>query len=218
MKKLLQTAATIFLVGVYIFGTVSCGRGGEKVKYEPELPAAQVDDYTLYLEDTFNSTSDLSDCQGYRNWYYYCGDPEDGSLAYMVFNDYYGRWCSKYQQLYYFTYMWGTAWLPEDQQGYGIGMGFKAPATGTVSIDVTIRLLALPEFSNGDGVTFTISDKHGDPYEGKSIAAEEGDRDFILKTEVRVAMGEEILFMLFPNSNNTHDFTNVDITIKYIQE
>lgn len=212
MKRLFKSLASIVLI-IFLLCGASCSM--ETVTYDPEPKTEVVDDYTQYLGETFNSTQDLSDCQGYRNWYYYCGDPEDGSLSYMVFNDYYGRWCSKYQQIYYFTYMWGTAWLPEDQQGYGIGMGFKAPATGKLDISVTLRLLELPKYSNGDGVIFMISDIKGDPYEGVSISPADGDKDIFLECSVDVKMGEEILFMLFPNSNNTHDFTNVDITINY---
>lgn len=217
MKKIFKTLICLLLACVSLCVFASCSET-KSVVYDPAPSAEETDDYTKYLGDTFNSTADLSDCQGYRNWYYYCGDPEDNSLAYMVFNDYYGRWCSKYQQLYYFTYMWSSVWLPEDQQGYGIGMGFKAPATGTVEISVTLKLLALPEFSNGDGVIFMISDKNGDPYEGTSIVPADGNKEIVLETEVEVKMGEEILFMLFPNSNNTHDFTNVDITINYIEK
>lgn len=214
MKYLFKSFVSILLVTVLL---CSAGCTTETVSYDPEPQTETVDDYKLYLGETFNSTKDMSDCQGYRNWYYYCGDPEDGSLAYMVFNDYYGRWCSKYQQIYYFTYMWGTAWLPEDQQGYGIGMSFKAPATGKVNVSVTLKLLELPEFSNGDGVIFMISDINGDPYEGVSIDPVDGDKDITLECTVDVKMGEEILFMLFPNSNNTHDFTNVDITVEYTE-
>lgn len=214
MKNLFKSLACALLVVALLCGA---GCSMESVSYDPEQTPETVDDYKLYLNETFNSTKDMSDCQGYRNWYYYCGDPEDGSLSYMVFNDYYGRWCSKYQQIYYFTYMWGTAWLPEDQQGYGIGMSFKAPATGTVDVSVTLKLLALPEFSNGDGVIFMISDINGDPYEGTSIEPADGDKEITLECSVDVKMGEEILFMLFPNSNNTHDFTNVDITVQYTE-
>ena len=136
----------------------------------------------------------------------------------MTFNDYYGRWCSKYQQLFYFTYMWSTVWYPEDQQGYGIGMGYKAPATGKIEFTAVVRLLQEPAYSNGDGVVFTVSDKNGDPYDGLSITPAEGAKDFTLSQTVDVEMGGEILFMLFPNGNNTHDFTNVEITIKYGEE
>ena len=136
----------------------------------------------------------------------------------MVFNDYYGRWCSKYQQIYYFTYLWSRAWLPEDQQGYGIGMGFKAPATGTVHVTATVRLLAEERFNSGDGVVFTISDKRGDPYDGVAIAPENGAKDFVLEKDIEIAMGSEILFMVFPNTSNQNDFTDVDITIKYIRK
>lgn len=215
MKRVYKYIVSILLIVFLMCIFASCSK--ETITYDPEPTAEVVDDYTQYLGQTFNSTQDLSDCQGYKNWYYYCGDPEDGSLAYMVFNDYYGRWCSKYQQIYYFTYMWGTTWLPEDQQGYGIGMGFKAPATGKLDISVTVRLLALPKFSNGDGVIFTISDINGDPYDGVSITPADGDKDITLDCTVDVEIGEEVLFMLFPNSNNTHDFTNVDITINYVE-
>ena len=214
MRNILKKILLFFCAGL-CFVAAGCG-SEEKTVYSPALPEAVKDDYTMYLNETFNSTEDLSDCQGYRNWYYYCGDPEDDSLSLMVFNDYYGRWCSEYQSLYYYTYMWSTVWLPEDQQGYGIGMGFKAPATGKVSVSATVRLLADPDYSNGDGVVFTISDKRGDPYDGKLITPAEGAQDFVLSQEISVEMGDEILFMLFPNANNTHDFTNVDITVKYL--
>lgn len=214
MKRTFRKILAVLFSGALLMAA-GCG-AKEKIVYSPALPGEAKDDYTLYLDETFNSTADLSDCQGYRNWYYYCGDPEDDSLSLMVFNDYYGRWCSEYQSLYYYTYMWSTVWLPEDQQGYGIGMGFKAPASGKVSVSATVRLLADPNYSNGDGVVFTISDKSGDPYDGKLITPEEGAQDFVLSQEIDVEMGDEILFMLFPNSNNTHDYTNVDITVKYL--
>ena len=213
MKNVIKKSSLALLTALLTLGAVGCG----KTTYNPPLPSAGVDDYTQYLNETFNSTADLSDCQGYRNWYYYCGDPDNDTLSYMVFNDFYGRWCSEYQGLYTSTYMWGTAWLPEGQQGYGIGMGFKAPATGTVEVSVTLRLLAHPDFSSGDGVVFTISDITGEPYDGVSISKQKGAKDQILETTVDVKMGEEILFMLFANANNTHDYTNVDITINYVE-
>lgn len=216
MRKTIKTSMIVLLTSFLSICTAGCD--AKNVSYNPPLPTGQADDYKQYLGETFNSTADLSDCQGYRNWYYYCGDPDNDTLAYMVFNDFYGRWCSKYQQLYTSTYIWGTAWLPEGQQGYGIGMGFKAPATGKVDVSVTVRLLAYPEFSNGDGVVFTVSDKTGEPYDGISISKQNGAKDYSLEITVDVDMGEEILFMLFANANNTHDYTNVDITINYIGE
>ena len=218
MKRKAWKLLPLILTGAFLLCGAGCGGEGQTTTYSPSLPEAQKDDYTLYLEDTFNNNADLSDCQGYRNWYYYCGDPEDDSLSLMVFNDYYGRWCSKYQQIYYFTYLWSRAWLPEDQQGYGIGMSFKAPATGTVHITATVRLLAEERFNSGDGVVFTISDKRGDPYDGVAIAPENGAKDFVLEKDIEIAMGSEILFMVFPNTSNQNDFTDVDITIKYIRK
>ena len=218
MKKIFLTLLTIALSVLMVLSVASCGKENEKITYNPQLPPAPIDDYTQYLGHTFNSSEDLSDCQGYKNWYYYCGDPEDRSLALMTFNDYYGRWCSKYQQLYYFTYLWGEDWYPEDQQGYGIGMGFKFPATGKIVFSAKIRLLQDPSYNNGDGVVFTISDKNGDPYDGKSITPAEGGQDFVLSQTIDVKMGEEILFMLFPNGGNTHDYTKVIITINYVAD
>ncbi len=216
MKKLFKSLICVLVVVLLISAFVGCAQ--TTVTYDPEPFEEVVDDYRLYLDETFNSVQDLSDCQGYRNWYYYCGDPEDGSLDYMVFNDFYGRWCSQYQTIYEFTYMWSSVWLPEALQGYGIGMSFKAPATGTLDVSVNLKLLQLPEFSIGDGVIFTISDINGDPYDGVSISTAEGDKDIPLHCTVDVKMGEEVLFMLFPNSGNKHDSTDVNITVKYIEE
>ena len=97
-------------------------------------------------------------------------------------------------------------------------MGFKAPATGTVHITATVRLLAEERFNSGDGVVFTISDKRGDPYDGVAIAPENGAKDFVVEKDIEIAMGSEILFMVFPNTSNQNDFTDVDITIKYIRK
>mgnify|MGYP001084596238 CR=1 FL=1 len=67
IKKLLL--ALLFAVS----SLASCNSNNTSVKNE------DVDDYKLYLNDTFNSVKDLSDAQGYRNWYYYCGDTDDNS-------------------------------------------------------------------------------------------------------------------------------------------
>lgn len=216
MKNVIKKACIGILATFLLLGATSCG---ETVTYNPALPTeGQVDDYKQYLGKPFNSTADLSDCQGYKNWYYYCGDPEIEMLDYMVFSEYYGRWCSKYHHLYTYTYMWGTSWLPDGRQGFGIGMGFKAPATGMLDVSVMLNLLAVPELSSGDGVVFTISDKKGNAYESLSIGKQDGGKDIPLETTIEVKKGEEILFMLFANANNTHDFTDVDITINYVEE
>ena len=65
MKIRLNKILTLFVVSLFmlcnLIGLVGCSKNSaNKV----------VDDYKLYLNDTFNSTLDLSDCQGYRNWYY----------------------------------------------------------------------------------------------------------------------------------------------------
>ena len=212
MRKVIISITLVILSLLLSIGSFGCT---EKVSYNPSLPNEQVDDYKLYLNETFNSTQDLSDAQGYRNWYYYCGDAEINMLDYMVFSEYYGRWCSKFHHLYTDTYMWGTYWLPDGRQGFGVGMGFKAPATGTLEIAVTLNLIAPPELSSGDGVVFTISDIKGESYEVLWLDKVDGGKDFVIETDVQIKKGEEVLFMLFANTNNTNDFTKVDITITY---
>lgn len=205
IKKLLL--ALLFAVS----SLASCNNNNTSIKSE------EVDDYKLYLNETFNSVKDLSDAQGYRNWYYYCGDTDDNSLSLMTFNDYYGRWCSKYQTLFYSTYMWGSFWLPEDQQGYGIGMGFKAPATGKVHVSCMVRLLAEERFNSGDGVVFSITDINGEPYDGGEIKPRDGGKDFTYEFDTNIAKDNQILFMLYPNNSNQNDFTDVNITINYVE-
>ena len=51
-----------------------------------------------------------------------------------------------------------------------------------------------------------------------AIAPENGAKDFVLEKDIEIAMGSEILFMVFPNTSNQNDFTDVDITIKYIRK
>ena len=84
MKRTFRKILAVLFSGALLMAA-GCG-AKEKIVYSPALPGEAKDDYTLYLDETFNSTADLSDCQGYRNWYYYCGDPEDDSLSLMVFN------------------------------------------------------------------------------------------------------------------------------------
>ena len=202
------------LAAISVVCAVSCG-GGTNTTYSPALPAQPKDDYRQYLNEQWSSVNDMSDMQGYRNWYYYCGDPYDKSLELMVFNDYYGRWSSKYQQLYFDTYMWSNVWLPEDQQGYGIGMGFKAPASGRLQIVAEVTLLAEEKYNSGDGVVFSISDKNGLPHDAMSIDAYQGGQKQTMNLTIDIKMDEEVLFMLFPNTNNKNDFTEVNVTIKY---
>lgn len=171
------------------------------------------DDYRRYLDDTFSSVGDASDCQGYRNWYYYCGDPDDDSFHLMTFNDCYGRWCSMYQELYEDTYMWSSAWLPGNNDG--IGMGFRAPAKGKISLLTEVTLLQDYDMS-GNGVLFTVTDRSGEYYERMNIKPEEGGTKKTYSEELSVEKGQELLFFLFSNSNNTYDFTDVNITIRYI--
>ena len=210
MKIRLKKTLTLILVSLFIvcnlIGLVGCSKNsGNKV----------VDDYKLYLNDTFNSTLDLSDCQGYRNWYYYCGDPENNTLASLVFNEFSGRWCSEYQNLDKETYIWGTAWLPSPLGG--IGMGFKAPATGTVQVKVVLELLG-ESGQSGDGVVFTITDYNGESYDCKSLPTAKAGIKQVLENTIEVKLGDSILFMLFANTDNINDFTNVDITINYVEK
>ena len=209
MRKVLICILTILLF------LVSTGCNSNKVSYNPELPPVEVDDYKQYLNETFNSRADLSSCQGYRNWYYYCGDPED-QLSLMTYNSFYGRWCSKYNTTYTDTFMWGVSWLPDHIAGAGVGMGFKAPATGKIDVYVMVRLLA-PQYSNsGDGVLFVISNQVGDMYDSISIRPQDGGKDMEYEETIEVEKGDEILFMLYGNLNNTNDVTDVDITINYV--
>ena len=67
MKKRLVKIFTAVLSAVLILALVSCGGAKTTTTYNPELPAAVVDDYKQYLGETFNSKEDLSDCQGYKN-------------------------------------------------------------------------------------------------------------------------------------------------------
>lgn len=211
MKTVIQKLISILLSVFFLFSIAGC----KDESNSSDL--AQKDNYKLYLNETFNSVEDLSDCQGYQNWYYYCGDPEIDTLSYLTYNDYYGRWCSKFHTLYYSTYIWGTSWLPDGVQGYGIGMGFKAPATGKLNIFVELQLVMPAEISNSDGIVFTISDRRGDPYDGLTLDKEDGGKEFIIDATIDVKMGEEVLFMLYANSNNTHDCTDVNITINYVE-
>ena len=206
----LKRILTCLLIVVFAFGILGCN-----VKGNPPTNQNVVDDYKLYLNETFNSTNDLSDCQGYRNWYYYCGDPENNTLASMVFNSFSGRWCSEYQNLDKETYIWGTAWLPSPNGG--IGMGFKAPATGKLNVKVKIKLLGDSNAPLGDGVVFTMSDYNGEAYDGKSIQSAKAGIEYVLENTISVKINDSILFMLFANTNNTNDYTSVDITIKYLQ-
>lgn len=215
MRKFAAFILIVLLASAFIGCADAAKNNDGGTTYNPALPAAAKDDYKLYLSDTFNSVNDLSDKQGYRNWFYYCGDPDDNSLALMAFNDYYGRWCSSYQQLFYYTYMWGKTWLPEDQQGMGIGMSFKAPATGTISYKVVLRLLAHESINTGDGVVFTVSGIKTEPYKSLSITPAMGGADQTVQGTLEVAIGENVMFMLFPNTNNANDFTDVDITVTY---
>ncbi len=212
MRKAIIKIALVILTVCLLVGSFGCR---DKVSYNPTLPTNKVDDYKVYLNEVFSSTQDLSDAQGYRNWYYYCGDAEIDMLDYMVFSEYYGRWCSKYHHLYTETYMWGDYWLPDARQSFGVGMSFKAPAPGTLDIVVTLNLIAPPELSSGDGVVFTISDIKGNAYEILSLEKEDGGKDVVIETSVQAKIDEEVLFMLFANTNNTNDFTKVDITITY---
>ncbi len=198
----------LLLVAIFAFGVFGCKGEGN-----PPLKQGQKDDYKLYLNQTFNSTADLSDCQGYKNWYYYCGDPENNTLALMVFNQFSGRWCSEYQNLEKDTYIWGTAWLPSTTGG--IGMGFKAPATGKLNVKVKIKLLGEPSTAVEDAVVFTISDYNGEAYDGKSIKKGKAGIEYVLENTISVKIGDSVLFMLF--ANNINYYTNVDITINYIQ-
>lgn len=215
MKKITNFLLMTLLFVSTLISTVGCSSGQINVTYSPEITTGDVDDYTKYLGVEFNNLKSLSNSQGYENWYYYCGDPEDDTLSLMIFNDFYGRWCSRYQSMYYFSYIWDNSWLPENEQGLGIGMGFKAPATGKIHVVTRVKLLAEPQYNTGDGVVLTISDKRGDPYDGISITPEDGDKEFVLENTIDIKMGEEVLFMLFPNSSNQNDYTSVDITINY---
>ncbi len=206
-KKLLS----ILLVALLAFGVSACG----EATYNPPLSQGKVDDYKLYINETYNSTADLSDCQGYRNWYYYCGDPENNTLAQMVFNQFSGRWCSEFQNLEKETYMWGNVWLPSPAGG--IGMGFKAPATGTLEVKAKIKLLGDGD-STGDGVIFTITDYYGESYDGKTLQRSKGGIEYTLEQTIDLKMNDSILFMLFANTDNINDFTYVDITINYLQK
>ena len=71
MKRKVWKLLPLILTGAFLFCGAGCGGEGQTTTYSPSLPEAQKDDFTLYLEDTFNNNADFSDCQGYRNWYYY---------------------------------------------------------------------------------------------------------------------------------------------------
>ncbi len=200
MRLNIKKVLALLLIALFAFGMFGCKSSSNN---------GQVDDYKLYLNETYNSINDLSDCQGYRNWYYYCGDPENNTLSYMVFNQFSGRWCSEYQNLEKETYIWGTAWLPSPAGG--IGMGFKAPATGTVNVKAVIKLLG----EGGDGVVFTITDYNGEAYDGKALQSSKAGIEYVIEKTIDVKINDSILFMLFANTDNTNDFTNVDITINY---
>ena len=208
MMKAIKKFSVFMITTFLLFGMISCGDSAQNSSL------IQVDDYKQYLGETFNSVVDLSSRQGYRNWYYYCGDPED-QLSYMTFNSYYGRWCSKYNTLYADTFMWGNSWLPDNNAGAGVGMGFKAPATGTVEVNATVKLLSPEQYNSGDGVLFVVSDKSGELYSSIFITPKDGGIDKTICETIEVSIGEEILFMLYGNLNNVNDATDVNISISY---
>lgn len=219
MKKNLKN---IFCILIAIFTVLIVGVGAAKVTvtYTPDLPVEEPDDYTKYLDEEWSSVRDLSDRQGYRNWYYYCGDADQpGTLALMSFNDYYGRWSSKYQQLYFDTYMWSSVWLPDGQTGMGIGMGFLVPATGKLSVKANVTLLSNRDNNAADGVVFCITDKTGLPLGNNNltITPDMGAQTHTINMTLDMEKGDEVLFMLFPNTNNNNDFTDVEIIINYVK-
>lgn len=63
MKRKAWKLLPLILTGAFLLCGAGCRGEGQTTTYSPSLPEAQKDDYTLYLEDTFNNNADLSDCQ-----------------------------------------------------------------------------------------------------------------------------------------------------------
>lgn len=205
------------------FGKISAGDVASANDQTINLAASDsgVDNWNLYKNVTFNNTKDAANVQGYNNWYYICGKPGAGNYSYMGFNKGSGKWCSAYNQLYYFTYIWGD-WLPDGQTSQGVGMAFNAPATGTIKIVVKLKLKCDTEAGlSSNGVRFQASNSTGkDSYIGAVIDSSSSSYfNKVLtytKEDVSVAKGEDVLFLLYAaGSGNDCCYTSVDITVQY---
>ena len=180
-----------------------------------EMAAASADNYKIYLNKTFNNITDAADVQGYNGWYYYCGTPSKGNLEKMIFQASSGRWCSAWNQLYEFTYIWGS-WLPDGQTSEGIGMSFMAPATGTLTFTLKIHVLCDTNYLSSQGVRMEITNKTGTSYSTKAIGSADVGKDIEYSlTNIKLTKGTEIFFMLYARNGNKNCHTKVDITAKY---
>ncbi|MBQ9104405.1 MAG: hypothetical protein IJY57_04930 [Clostridia bacterium] len=191
------------------------------VQTETELEAAASgDNYQKYLNKPFNSTADRANVQGYNGWHYVCGKP--GAIIEMAYNHNSGRWCSLYQQLYYYTYIWGD-WYPDGQTGQGIGMTFEAPATGKMTITIKLKLKCDRTAGlNSNGVTLKTTSTDGRTtytnlqYALNSSNTNKFNTEITLQdTNVKLVKGEEIVFLLYANNGNDTTYTSVDINVQY---
>lgn len=208
------------ILSLSCFAFVGCNNESSTSNDSASLNAAATgDNWQKYLNKDINSTADKANIQGYNGWYYVCGKP--GSLERMVFNNDSGRWCSRYQQLYYYTYIWDV-WFPDGQTGQGIGMTFKAPASGKMTITVKLKLLCDTTNLTSNGVTFrTTSVTGGTEYSNlcysftQSNKAQYNQLITIQDTNVKLGKDEEIVFLLYAVSGNNTTYTSVDINVKY---
>lgn len=191
------------------------------IQTKTELEASTSgDNYQKYLNKPFNNITDRANVQGYNGWHYVCGKP--GALIEMCYNHNSGRWCSVYQQLYYYTYIWGD-WYPDGQTSQGIGMTFEAPATGTMTVTIKLKLKCDRSTGiNSNGITFKTTSTDGrTTYTNLQQALNSSTYDkynteiLLQDTNVKLVKGEEIVFLLYANNGNDTTYTSVEINVQY---
>ncbi len=213
-KRLLTVLLCLIMALPLLCFNFGCGQNASNVNTQ-EMADASEDNYRMYLNKTFNSTLDAADVQGYNGWYYYCGTPSQGNLEKMCFQASSGRWCSSWQQLYESTYIWGT-WLPDGQTGQGIGMSFMAPATGTMTVTVKLKVLCDTTYLSSNGVNMQTTTKQGTRYDSLCKAVTTyGTYVTMQQQNIKLLKGDEIMFMLYARSGNINCHTKVDISVNY---
>lgn len=200
--KTIKKAVLLLLTAGIVFSFTSCSEGRTE-KGEENLTS-------------FDSVRDYSNRQGFRNWYYYCGDVESNDQTLMTYSDYYARYTSIYAGIYYDTYILREYWLL-GEHGEGVVLAFEAPTTDTAEITVEFTLLS--SNSAADVVLQLYSSEQNNGYGGDfhdsliRKATEYGEENKLTETFKYETEEGELLYFGFYGSKPA--YAQVRVSIEY---